>query len=312
MGGGELALWEARLPALLRREWQFVQAMSRPTAAKAASERLAVVAEAEAADRADVQAAQGGDGDAFGRLVRRHQQELGAYLWRFTRNRGQWEELVHDVFVEAYFSLANYAGRGSWAGWLKRIATRVGYRFWQRRERRARGAAARRGTGRRLDRADRGGPASRRDGASVAGRTGTTGPAGDDADVLGGVLRGRDRPADGMERVGGEGPGASRAAAAEEDLQPAGDRAMNAKPRTFAEWVDLARRDSPPAIDVADRVAASIAPRPWRAASDWPLWLACAVSVAAAIMVMAVAGYQGAFSMDPLADLFQPLVPIIQ
>jgi RNA polymerase sigma-70 factor (ECF subfamily) len=90
------------------------------------------------ADWADVQASLGGDGESYARLMQRHQQAIAAYLWRFTRDRNQWEELVHDVFVEAYLSLANYGGRAPLLHWLKRIATRVGYRYWQRRQQRRR------------------------------------------------------------------------------------------------------------------------------------------------------------------------------
>ena len=59
-------------------------------------------------------------------------------MWRFTHDRTELEELVHDVFVEAYMALGGYKGRGPFAHWLHRIATRVGYRFWKRRKRQAR------------------------------------------------------------------------------------------------------------------------------------------------------------------------------
>ena len=95
-------------------------------------------AAADPTDGADVQASLRGDGEAYARLVRRYQQPIAAYMWRFTRDRGQWDELVHDVFVEAYLGLARYAGRAPLLHWLKRIATRVGYRYWQVRQRRQR------------------------------------------------------------------------------------------------------------------------------------------------------------------------------
>jgi len=87
------------------------------------------------AELREVQAAARGDGEAYARLVRRHQQAVGAYLWRFTRNRGQWEELVHDTFVEAYFSLPGFRGRSPLLHWLRKIATRVGYRYWKQQAR---------------------------------------------------------------------------------------------------------------------------------------------------------------------------------
>jgi RNA polymerase sigma-70 factor (ECF subfamily) len=89
----------------------------------------------DAFDWADVQASQGGDHEAYARLVRRHQQTIASYMWRFTRQRLTWEELVHDVFVEAYVGLGSYQGRAPFLHWLRRIATRVGYRYWKRRRR---------------------------------------------------------------------------------------------------------------------------------------------------------------------------------
>jgi RNA polymerase sigma-70 factor (ECF subfamily) len=86
-------------------------------------------------DLSDVAEVLKGHGEAYARLVRRYQPAIKAYMWRFTRDPVQWEELVHDVFVEAYFSLPRYAGRAPLVHWLKRIATRLGYRYWQRRQR---------------------------------------------------------------------------------------------------------------------------------------------------------------------------------
>jgi RNA polymerase sigma-70 factor (ECF subfamily) len=43
------------------------------------------------------------------------------------------DELVQEVFVEAYYSLPKYRGSGPLEAWLGRIATRVGYRFCRRR-----------------------------------------------------------------------------------------------------------------------------------------------------------------------------------
>ncbi len=89
------------------------------------------------ADQQDVAATLRGDGRAYERLVRRHQQQIAIRMWRFTHDRADLEELVHDVFVEAYMALGGYKGRGPFAHWLNRIATRVGYRFWKRRRKQA-------------------------------------------------------------------------------------------------------------------------------------------------------------------------------
>ena len=45
---------------------------------------------------------------------------------------------------------------------------------------------------------------------------------------------------------------------------------------------------------------------------DWPLLTASALSVAAAVLVMALASYQGALTADPLTEFFQPVIPVIQ
>jgi len=91
------------------------------------------VARADQRMLADVRAASGGDGDAYRRIVDRHQDTIARRMVRFTRDPQMLEELVHDVFVEAYFSLPRYRGEAPLEHWLQRIATRVGYRYWTRR-----------------------------------------------------------------------------------------------------------------------------------------------------------------------------------
>ena len=86
-------------------------------------------------DIGDVRLSRQGDPDAYKRLIERHQQEIGKIMWRFSRNRTVHEELVQDVFVEAYISLATYKQRAPFTHWLTRIATRVGYRFWKQKAR---------------------------------------------------------------------------------------------------------------------------------------------------------------------------------
>ena len=89
----------------------------------------------DADDLADIAEALDGDGDAYERLVRRHQDAIARQMWRFTRDSGQHAELVHDVFVQAYMSLSGYRRTAPFLHWLRTIAVRVGYRFWQRRKR---------------------------------------------------------------------------------------------------------------------------------------------------------------------------------
>ncbi len=89
-------------------------------------------------DAADIRAARRSDGEAWRRLIGRYQVVIGKQMWRFARERGVWEELVQDVFVEAFFGLAGFKGRAPFLHWLGRIASRVGYRYWKKEARRRR------------------------------------------------------------------------------------------------------------------------------------------------------------------------------
>lgn len=104
----------------------------------AAGERSPSGLSAPQVDALDVRRSLDGDDQAFRRLVERHQKRVAAMMWRFSRDREAHEELVQDVFVEAWRSLAGYRGDAPFEHWLMRIATRVGYRYWRERERDAR------------------------------------------------------------------------------------------------------------------------------------------------------------------------------
>ena len=89
----------------------------------------------ENADWFDVAASLKGDDEAYARLVRRYEKPITGLLWRFTRDPAQCEELVQQVFVEAYFSLKTYRGDAPLLHWLRKIATRTGCRFWREKAR---------------------------------------------------------------------------------------------------------------------------------------------------------------------------------
>lgn len=88
-----------------------------------------------AEDGSDIRAALAGDDEAYARIVRRYQPLVFRQMHRFTRDRLALEDLVQEVFVEAYFSLKGYRGTAPFLHWLRRVATRVGYRHWKRAER---------------------------------------------------------------------------------------------------------------------------------------------------------------------------------
>jgi len=91
------------------------------------------VAELASGDAADVRLAQAGDEDAFARLIQRHQAAVAAQMWRFSRNPREHAELVQDVFVNAWRSLGSYRAQAPFLHWLRKIAVRTGYAFWQMR-----------------------------------------------------------------------------------------------------------------------------------------------------------------------------------
>ena len=79
----------------------------------------------------DVNKSRHGDHDAYKRLIERHQQQIGNIMWRFSRDPLIHEELIQDVFVEAYLSLTTYKQKAPFIHWLRKIAIRVGYRYWK-------------------------------------------------------------------------------------------------------------------------------------------------------------------------------------
>ncbi|MEM7317206.1 MAG: sigma factor [Planctomycetota bacterium] len=80
-------------------------------------------------------AALNGDGDAFSRIVELHQDSIAAQMRRFSRDKTVIEELVHDVFVEAFVSLKSYQASSPLLHWLRKVAVTVGYRYWKKQSR---------------------------------------------------------------------------------------------------------------------------------------------------------------------------------
>jgi RNA polymerase sigma-70 factor, ECF subfamily len=77
-----------------------------------------------------------GDGEAYARIVKNYQSQIARRMRLFARDPAIIEELVQEVFVNVYFSLAGFRGEGAFDAWLARIATRVGYRYWKTSRRR--------------------------------------------------------------------------------------------------------------------------------------------------------------------------------
>jgi RNA polymerase sigma-70 factor (ECF subfamily) len=64
-----------------------------------------------------------GDESAFEEIVRRYSPRVFSVASRFFRQRSQVEESAQEIFLRAYTRLGDFEGRGSFEGWLTRIAT---------------------------------------------------------------------------------------------------------------------------------------------------------------------------------------------
>ena len=64
----------------------------------------------------------GQDSDAFGELVRRHQSHVRNFLRKLTGDYSLADDLAQDTFMHAWDKLRTYSGRGSFIGWLLKVA----------------------------------------------------------------------------------------------------------------------------------------------------------------------------------------------
>lgn len=102
-----------------------------------------VVAQGEMAlGDSDALSAQSGDGEAFARLLRRHEKSLDTHLGRFTGNGADLQDLRQETYLEVFRSLRTYRHQGPFVSWLRRIASRVGYRYWSGKAKETRAKAA--------------------------------------------------------------------------------------------------------------------------------------------------------------------------
>jgi RNA polymerase sigma-70 factor (ECF subfamily) len=79
------------------------------------------MAAAKLTDRDLVDRARGGDAEAFGQLVRRHQQRIHRLAVHMLRDRAEAEDVTQETFIRAYHALARFDGRSEPYTWFYRI-----------------------------------------------------------------------------------------------------------------------------------------------------------------------------------------------
>jgi RNA polymerase sigma-70 factor (ECF subfamily) len=72
-----------------------------------------------------VDLARGGDAEAFGALVRRHQKRIFRLTSHLLRSAAEAEDITQETFVRAYGALARFDGRSEPFSWIYRIAVNL-------------------------------------------------------------------------------------------------------------------------------------------------------------------------------------------
>jgi len=62
------------------------------------------------------------DTTAFGELIRRHQSQIRNFLRKLTGNLDEADDLAQECFIHAWDKLQTFSGRGSFIGWLLKVA----------------------------------------------------------------------------------------------------------------------------------------------------------------------------------------------
>ena len=86
-------------------------------------------------DRDAVAACQGGERQAFDRLVEKYQRDVYRICYRYVNNHHDASDLAQDVFLKAYRAIGRFRGDSAFSTWLYRIAVNTCLNFRASRHR---------------------------------------------------------------------------------------------------------------------------------------------------------------------------------
>lgn len=85
----------------------------------------------EASRERETAVAFGKDGTSFALLVEQHQDKLYHFIYRYTRNRQDAEDLTQDTFVKAFRYFDRYDSKYPFGAWLFTIGRRTVYNHFR-------------------------------------------------------------------------------------------------------------------------------------------------------------------------------------
>ena len=80
-------------------------------------------------DRDAVAACQGGEREAFDRLVEKYQRDVYRLCYRYVNNHQDANDMAQEVFLKAYRALDRFRGDSTFSTWLYRIAVNTCLNF---------------------------------------------------------------------------------------------------------------------------------------------------------------------------------------
>ena len=86
-------------------------------------------------ERQLIEAAQSGDKNAFGRLIRMHQRRLFRFIFGLLGSFDAAEDIVQEAFIKAYEAIGRFDTRYAFYPWLSTIARNLAYNQIRHQER---------------------------------------------------------------------------------------------------------------------------------------------------------------------------------